>query len=56
MGESLLKRMDDPRTIHGTGRAAPNQEPAPKTSFALGGVRTSSGIVPVIAWPTASSF
>ena len=29
MGESLLKRMDDPRTIHGTGRPAPNQEPAP---------------------------
>ena len=33
MGESLLKRLDDPRTIHGTGRAAPNQEPTPKTSF-----------------------
>jgi hypothetical protein len=26
------------------------------SSSALGGVRTSSGILPVIAWPTASSF
>ena len=46
MGESLLKRMDDPRTIHGTGRAAPNQEPAPKTSVLASPWASRGWIIP----------